>query len=132
MTAGVVVILGPVGKNLGSGMTGGLVYLAREALREGDYHPEFVCPAEAGYQEHIWLRRVLREHLRLTGSPRAAALLGYRGALPLFRIEPVRLPCPVAQTWAAAGPLVRRRERALPPPVPARQVREGTPLEAVS
>ncbi|HKM90853.1 MAG TPA: glutamate synthase large subunit [Candidatus Acidoferrales bacterium] len=132
MTAGVVVILGPVGKNLGSGMTGGLVYLAREALREGDYHPEFVRPAEAGYQEHIWLRRVLREHLRLTGSPRAAELLGYRGALPLCRIEPVSLPCPVAQTWAAAGPFVRRRERASPPPVPARQVREGVPLEAVS
>jgi len=132
MTAGVVVILGPVGKNLGSGMTGGLVYLAREALRASDCHPEFVRRAEAGYQEHIWLRRVLREHLRLTGSPRAAELLGYRGSLPLVRIEPVTLPCPVAQTWAAAGSFVRRRERASPPPVPARQVREGVPLEAVS
>ena len=32
MTAGVTVILGPAGMNLGAGMTGGLAYLLRDSL----------------------------------------------------------------------------------------------------
>jgi glutamate synthase domain-containing protein 2/glutamate synthase domain-containing protein 1/glutamate synthase domain-containing protein 3 len=103
MTAGVALILGPVGKNFGSGMTGGLAYVAREFLRDADCHAEFVRLATPEGQEQIWLRRILREHVRLTGSPLAADLLRSRKGLPLVRVEPVRLPCPIEQTWSAAA-----------------------------
>src|SRR5208282_3243813 len=46
MTSGVVIILGPAGHNLGSGMTGGLVYALRSSLSGGNYNREFVrCEA---------------------------------------------------------------------------------------
>ena len=51
MTAGVVIILGPAGMNLGSGMTGGLTYILRDALHDENYNHEFVRPAEIGESE---------------------------------------------------------------------------------
>ena len=103
MTAGVVVILGPIGRNFGSGMTGGLAYIDRGFLCERDLQGEFVQAGAAGDEEQVWLRRVLEEHARLTGSPRARGLLEGRGPLPLVRVEPVRLPCSIAQTWTMAA-----------------------------
>ena len=43
---------------------------------------------------------MLRKHLRLTGSPRAAGLLNDSAPLPFLRVEPLALPCSVAETWA--------------------------------
>jgi glutamate synthase (NADPH/NADH) large chain len=103
MTAGVVLILGPVGKNFGSGMTGGLAYVARVPAHEGNFHLGFVRHANVESEEQIWLRRILREHLRLTGSAIAGEWLRSRKPLPLVRVEPVRLPCPIEQTWATAA-----------------------------
>jgi glutamate synthase (ferredoxin) len=124
MTAGIVIILGPAGVNLGSGMTGGLVYTLRGSLAGGRYHREsvrcaaledpdadFSCAASGAIdndQEEFWLRRVLHEHVRLTGSPRARRLLRPDARLPLFRLEPRHLPCAIAETWA---PIVARLER---------------------
>jgi hypothetical protein len=51
-------------------------------------------------QEELWLRRILRRHLQLTGSPRAAELLAC-AALPLLRIEPLTPPCSIEETWAS-------------------------------
>ncbi len=51
MTAGVVIILGPAGMNLGSGMTGGLTYILRDALSGENLNREFVRPAEIGESE---------------------------------------------------------------------------------
>ncbi|HKB53118.1 MAG TPA: glutamate synthase-related protein [Ramlibacter sp.] len=148
MTAGVVIILGKTGVNLCSGMTGGLVYALRQRVAEGNYNREFVrCAALEGEaaasfadssedatrmspawvevddeQEESWLRRVLREHARLTGSPRARRLLNSEERLPLVRLEPVHLPCAVAQTWE---PILDRLEQqemiALGLPVHARR-----------
>jgi len=125
MTAGVVIILGPAGVNLGSGMTGGLVYVLRSSLATRNYNREFMrCAATDGTgdspfgsaadadaifddQEESRLRRVLGEHVRLTASPRAQRLLN-AARLPLVRLEPIYLPCPIAQTWA---PIMSRLER---------------------
>jgi glutamate synthase domain-containing protein 2/glutamate synthase domain-containing protein 1/glutamate synthase domain-containing protein 3 len=112
MTAGVVIILGPTGMNLGSGMTGGLVYVLKDLLATGGYNREFVHCANAcgptAPGEEARLRRALEEHVRQTRSPRAMRLLESKGPLPLLRLEPVHLPCSLAQTWS---PLLERWEK---------------------
>jgi glutamate synthase domain-containing protein 2/glutamate synthase domain-containing protein 1/glutamate synthase domain-containing protein 3 len=97
MTAGVVLVLGPAGANLGAGMTGGLAYVLQQAA--GAFNQESVRLAEVEMTERRWLRRVLRNHVRLTGSPRAMHLLSDFN-LPLVRVEPVQPPCTAADTWA--------------------------------
>ena len=116
-------------------MTGGLAYVARDESLESLCHTDFVRLAAPGNEEEMWLRRVLREHARLTGSPVVRDLLRSRRSLPLVRIEPVRLPCPVEQTWISAAARFMRRGLALasaavtaPVPPPPREL----PLEAVS
>ncbi|MFZ0216565.1 MAG: glutamate synthase subunit alpha, partial [Candidatus Dormiibacterota bacterium] len=71
MTGGLVVSLGPVGRNVGAGMTGGVAYV----LDWGELHEESVMtrPVPAGAAEP--LRALLEEHLRETGSLRARAAL---------------------------------------------------------
>ncbi len=104
MTAGVVVILGPAGANMGAGMTGGLAYLLRvdadDYFNDDALNRDSVRFATLEPQEELWLRRILRRHLQLTGSPRAADLLAY-SALPLLRVEPVAPPCSIEDTWAS-------------------------------
>jgi glutamate synthase (ferredoxin) len=110
MTAGVVVILGSTGMNLASGMTGGLAYILKEFLPEGSYSTEFVhCtnPDALEPAEEARLRLVLEEHVRRTASPRAMQMLAFKGSLPLVRLEPVHLPCSLAQTWS---PILARLE----------------------
>jgi glutamate synthase domain-containing protein 2/glutamate synthase domain-containing protein 1/glutamate synthase domain-containing protein 3 len=154
MTAGVVIILGPAGMNLGSGMTGGLTYISRDALHDENYNREFVRPAEIGTSEEVsptletmrgrddahdgqrvrsleeeWLRHILREHFHLTNSPRARRLLESALPLPLVRLQPVHLPCTIAETWA---PFLQRRE---PQPTAAAAQQDSAtaslPLEAI-
>ena len=116
MTAGVAVILGPAGMNLGAGMTGGLAYVLRDAMGGHGYNQQSVrlAPVEVG--EELWLRRVLRKHLRLTGSPRAVALLNADQALPFLRLEPLVLPCTVAETWAPTLARLKRQPASVPEP----------------
>jgi len=114
MTAGVTVILGPAGMNLGAGMTGGLAYLLRDSIGGYGYNQHSVRLAPIEVREELWLRRVLRRHLRLTGSPRAAALLGASAPLPFLRVEPLALPCTIAETWAT---ILTRFRRPVTPPV---------------
>jgi len=103
MTAGVVVVMGPAGANLGAGMTGGLAYLLSndpsEPMNQGGMNRDSVRLAALEPQEELWLRRILHRHVQLTGSPRAADLLSY-SALPLLRVEPLTPPCSVEETWA--------------------------------
>jgi glutamate synthase domain-containing protein 2/glutamate synthase domain-containing protein 1/glutamate synthase domain-containing protein 3 len=104
MTAGIVLILGPAGANLGAGMTGGLAYLLREGVddyfNDDAMNRESVRFATLEPQEEHWLRRILRRHRKLTGSPRAANLLSC-SALPLLRIEPAEPPCSIQDAWAS-------------------------------
>jgi glutamate synthase domain-containing protein 3 len=98
MTGGVVLVLGPLGLNFGSGMTGGLAYVLR-AEADDVLHREFVTVEEISSSEDAWLRRTLREHLDRTGSPRALRLLSRRGPLPMLRVQPVHLQGTVHSTW---------------------------------
>jgi glutamate synthase (ferredoxin) len=100
MTSGIVIVIGRAGINLGSGMTGGLVYALGKSLAVTEYNSEFVRQVKIQEPERIWLRQALMEHLRLTDSPKARRLL--RSSSPSFglvRLEPVSRPCPVEQTW---------------------------------
>jgi glutamate synthase (ferredoxin) len=76
MTAGTVVILGPVGLNLGAGMTGGEAYVYDPAQSlstslNGDFVQADV--PDAGRLEEV--RALLERHVRYTRSPLAAAVL---------------------------------------------------------
>jgi glutamate synthase (ferredoxin) len=99
MTGGVAVILGPLGLNFGSGMTGGLAYVLR-AEAEDVLHRDFVTIAETDTDEQAWLRRSLEEHVHFTASPRAARLLSRRGPLPLVRVQPIHFQGTVEATWS--------------------------------
>ncbi len=114
MTGGVVVLLGPAGINLGSGMTGGLAYLAEEHLLKSACNLEFVSLAACSAEENEYLRRVLIQHCLMTGSPRAAMLLNTSAHLPMVRLQPKQLPCSVEQTWA---PILERLTTVVPPAV---------------
>jgi len=100
MTAGVAMVLGKAGRNFGSGMTGGLAYILQQWISEFIYNKEFVRAAKVGDHEDEWLRLLLGEHFRLTGSPQAKRLLRSPSSLPLVRLEPLHLPCSSADTWA--------------------------------
>lgn len=99
MTAGIALILGPVGANLGAGMTGGLAYLLAESSEGLLLNQQSVRAVPIEGQEQLWLRRVLHRHFGLTGSVRTQELLRNIQGLPCVRIEPVSPPCSVAETW---------------------------------
>ena len=76
MTGGAVLVLGPTGRNLGAGMSGGTLFVL-------DLDPSRLNPADADTFEITPLRKdhrgfvleALTEHAHRTGSPQAAALL---------------------------------------------------------
>ncbi len=73
MTGGVAVILGPTGRNVGAGMSGGVAYVLDldPALVNGEL-VDVVSPAG---EDALAVRAVLEQHAALTASPVAAALL---------------------------------------------------------
>ena len=115
MTGGVVVVLGPVGLNFGSGMTGGLAYVLRGEAEEV-MHREFVGLSEINEQEGYWLRAVLEEHLYFTSSPRASRLLARRDALPFVRVQPIHFQGNLEGAWEPLLGRLRHRETLLSVP----------------
>jgi glutamate synthase domain-containing protein 3 len=113
MTGGVAIILGPLGLNFGSGMTGGLAYVL-PAEAEDVLHRDFVTLAEIDSDEEIWLRRTLEEHVHFTVSPRAARLLSRRGGLPFLRVQPVHFQGTVEATWSPVLAQFKHRHTILP------------------
>ena len=109
MTGGVVLVLGPLGLNFGSGMTGGLAYVPSGEAEEV-IHRDFVSLAEINAREESWLRAVLEEHLHFTRSPRAARLLSRRGPMPLVRVQPLHFQGTLEATWEPLLAGLRRRE----------------------
>jgi glutamate synthase domain-containing protein 3 len=125
MTAGVVVVLGPAGMNLGAGMTGGVAYVLRDSLAGHGYNQHSVQLRPLEVREELWLRLVLRRHLRHTSSPRALSLLSSDAPLPFLRVEPLRPPCSITETWNATLAQLKRYEigsvepfEAIPPKEP--------------
>src|SRR5262249_56299311 len=97
MTGGVVLALGPLGLNFGSGMTGGLAYVLR-AEAEDVLHKDFVALHELEAEEESWLRRVLEEHVHFTASPRATRFLSGRNGLTFVPVHPSLLHRPLPAT----------------------------------
>ena len=109
MTAGVVLALGPVGMNFGSGMTGGLAYVLREHLQAGVWNSPSVALAAIEEEERGWLRQALAQHWRLTGSPVGHRLWLNSVGQRFARVQPIHLPCTVSETWA---PVLERLKKA--------------------
>jgi glutamate synthase (ferredoxin) len=92
MTAGAVVILGPTGRNLGAGMSGGEVYLydpsATIATR---INPQLVAAYQPSAAQLVSLRRTIRRHVTYTGSKVAQAMLADWGVASrsFVRIAPM-------------------------------------------
>jgi glutamate synthase (NADPH/NADH) large chain/glutamate synthase (ferredoxin) len=87
MTAGIVVVLGRAGRNLGAGMSNGVAYVLDEArtLHER-VNFDMVELAELDGEDEEVLRRLVREHEEKTTSPRARTLLvEWARFRPLFR-----------------------------------------------
>ncbi len=99
MTGGIVTVLGPVGLNFGSGMTGGLAYILRREV-EQVLNLEFVQAHELEDEEESHLRRLLETHLALTDSPIAYRLLAHTLPLPFVRIQPIHLQGTVETVWS--------------------------------
>jgi glutamate synthase (ferredoxin) len=87
MTGGCVVVLGPCGRNVGAGMTGGLGYFYDE---DGSFpsklNPEIVnmqkVQTSAG---ELQLKRLISDHHEKTGSPKAKMVLdNWEAELPKF------------------------------------------------
>jgi glutamate synthase domain-containing protein 3 len=127
MTGGVVLILGPLGLNFGSGMTGGLSYVLRGEADEV-IHRDFVSLHEIDPQEEAWLRTVLEEHQRITRSPRAARLLSRRGVLPFLRVQPLHFQGTLEATWEPQLARLRRPEPDFAPPQTAAFSRATSPV----
>jgi glutamate synthase (NADH) len=80
MTGGVAVILGPVGKNFGAGMSGGVAYVYDPKKRlaagkaNGDVQADLHAVEDRSDDASL-LKRLLQRHLRWTGSEVARRLL---------------------------------------------------------
>jgi glutamate synthase domain-containing protein 2/glutamate synthase domain-containing protein 1/glutamate synthase domain-containing protein 3 len=113
MTGGVAIILGSLGLNFGSGMTGGLAYTLR-AEAEDVLHPEFVSLAALDADEEQWIRKVLEEHIYFTNSPRASKILMRPGPLPMLRVQPIHFQGTIEATWTPVLEKLRDRSILLP------------------
>ena len=76
MTGGTAVVLGPVGRNFGAGMTGGVAYVYDPQMRLNRNVAE-TSPAMRRLSEieEVDLRDILARHHELTGSPLAERIL---------------------------------------------------------
>jgi len=73
MTGGTALVLGSTGTNLGSGMTGGAIYLLD--FDESTLNRDYVQASPVGAEDLPVIEAMLGEHLERTGSARAAELL---------------------------------------------------------
>ncbi|NUS63549.1 MAG: glutamate synthase subunit alpha, partial [Saccharothrix sp.] len=74
MTGGRAVVLGPTGRNLAAGMSGGIAYVLE--LDPAAVNTAMVELQRPGAEDLRWLREVVERHHQLTGSAVAASLLG--------------------------------------------------------
>jgi glutamate synthase domain-containing protein 3 len=93
MTGGTALVLGPVGFNLGAGMTGGVVYLLD--LEESVLNRQYVRPAALGEDDARLVRSLLEEHVAETKSPTAEALLASFDPARFARVETCLSPEPL-------------------------------------
>jgi glutamate synthase (ferredoxin) len=83
MTGGMVLVLGPTGRNFGAGMTGGMAYVwdaDGTFVAEQKFHPEFVDTkplADCDSREQTSVRELLQQHVNKTASRLGQQLLAH-------------------------------------------------------
>jgi glutamate synthase domain-containing protein 3 len=76
MTGGRVVIIGPVGRNVAAGMSGGVAYvLNNDGTLEAKLNREMVDLQELDDEGDATVREMLAKHVEMTGSPVAEKVL---------------------------------------------------------
>lgn len=112
MTAGTVVVLGPVGRNVGSGMSGGeAFFLASSEEINARLGPTELRPVPLDAAAADRLRRLLQAHVEATGSSIATELLAaWPASIERFvRLAPGVLPDASSITAAQAIPVPSSR-----------------------
>ncbi|MFM7253898.1 MAG: glutamate synthase subunit alpha, partial [Ilumatobacteraceae bacterium] len=90
MTGGRVVVLGRTGRNFGAGMSGGIAYVLDDGGFAARLNTEMVSLRPLDDDDRAFLRRVLADHVRWTGSAVAARLLEHGDALPgIVKVMPL-------------------------------------------
>ncbi len=87
MTGGVVVVLGPVGRNFAAGMSNGIAYVLDErSTFESRCNLEMVAVSGLNTMDERVLRKLIQQHFHKTGSARARLILAQWDAYrALFR-----------------------------------------------
>jgi len=109
MTGGVVVVLGPVGRNFAAGMSNGIAYVLDEhRTLESRCNLEMVVVSGLNTMDERVVRQLVQQHFHKTGSARARALLAqwdvYRsqfrkvGPPAPVAVEESTTPAPVTST----------------------------------
>ena len=110
MTNGMAVILGPVGKNFGAGMSGGVAYVYDEAgVFEKLFNPEMVeaNPVESAEDEKT-LQGYIYKHIEKTDSEKAQAIMADWAAAKAKFIKVSPIPTsPPAPKEDSKGPAAR-------------------------
>ena len=100
MTAGVVVVLGQVGRNFAAGMSNGVAYVLDDAENfAARCNGDMVAVRALEEPDEQLVLGLVRQHLAKTGSPRARALLdAWKRYRPLFRkVVPHTAPATAAR-----------------------------------
>ena len=102
MTAGTVVVLGPVGRNFAAGMSNGVAFVLDEAeLFARRLNHDMVTVTDLKEDDDRLLQRLVREHAARTGSLRSRAILaGWARYRPLFRKVAPHAPAAPVPTGA--------------------------------
>ena len=106
MTGGVVVVLGPVGRNFGAGMSNGVAYvLDEDGTLASHCNLEMVGVGTLESADERRLQVLIRQHHQKTGSRRARAILDdWATCRALFKkVSPPPPPPPPAPVPAAAA-----------------------------
>jgi glutamate synthase domain-containing protein 3 len=107
MTAGVVVVLGPVGRNFAAGMSNGTAYVLDDAETfSARCNTDMVAVRALEPSDEQAVLELLREHCAKTGSAKARVILdSWDRCGPLFRkVVPHAAPVP-APLPAEAAPV---------------------------
>jgi glutamate synthase domain-containing protein 3 len=90
MTGGTALVLGTVGRNLGSGMSGGTIYALN--LSPSCLNQNYVAPSEVDDSDIEIIRALLKTHVELTGSKSARSILAGFNPTHFQRIRTKLLP----------------------------------------
>src|SRR5881409_4012144 len=107
MTAGVVVVLGPVGRNFAAGMSNRTAYVLDETETfTARCNADMVQIRGLEESDERLILELLREHCAKTGSPRAREVLGAwdRYRLVVRKVVPHAAPAPAPEPAEAVAP----------------------------